>query len=358
MAENMIVYKCPGCSAESKFSADAEEMRCPFCDMPLNCEDSAEFTMDEVQTKIPGMINGSLIEDWLPEEKEHYSVYECSDCHVQTISDGSSDSLKCPFCLGAMRKKEDVGGIKRPQYILPFSTTRGVVNAAFDSMVSEMPLVPSSFRKRNRPANVLAVYVPAKVLAVDCIGNVSFKAQNVKEWIDRNKKYRMTNTYSVIRGGSVSFENVALPDTSRIDNKLMDSIEPFELAGAVAFDREFTEGSQVALGELDMNKLGDKAQEKVGRLAIEAFRSRAGLYNSIEVNNADMNSVTRGVKDVLLPVWVMNNKYLGRNYLFVVNGRTGKAAGDIPIAWVKLALILLSVFGVTMLVLLAILGIV
>lgn len=357
MAENMIVYKCPGCGADVKLSADTEEMKCPFCDELLNGESSEEFSMDEVQTEIPGMINGSLIEDWLPEEKELYSVYECSECHAQTISAGAANGVKCPFCSGAMCKKESLGDISRPRYIIPFATTKGVANAAFDSMIAEMSLVPSSFKKRNRPENIFGVYVPAKVIATDCMGNVSFNAQNIKEWIEGDRKYRMTSTYAVFRDGSVSFENIAMFDTARIDDKLMDSIEPFELAGSVAFDKLFTEGFQVALNELDMNLLEEKAREKVSRLAIEAFRARAGMYNSLTVNQANMNVVTRGVKDVLMPVWVMNNKYLGKNYLFVVNGRTGKAAGDVPVAWVKLAMILLSVFGVTMLVLLAILGI-
>ena len=33
-----------------------------------------------------------------------------------------------------------------------------------------------------------------------------------------------------------------------------------------------------------------------------------------------------------LPVWVLNTKYKDQNYLFTMNGQTGKLVGDLPVS--------------------------
>ena len=36
-----------------------------------------------------------------------------------------------------------------------------------------------------------------------------------------------------------------------------------------------------------------------------------------------------------MPVWMVTAKYKGKNYLFAVNGQTGKMVGDLPVSWGK-----------------------
>ena len=35
---------------------------------------------------------------------------------------------------------------------------------------------------------------------------------------------------------------------------------------------------------------------------------------------------------MLLPVWLLNTKYDNKNYLFAMNGQTGKLIGDLPVS--------------------------
>lgn len=35
----------------------------------------------------------------------------------------------------------------------------------------------------------------------------------------------------------------------------------------------------------------------------------------------------------LLPVWMLHTKWKGKDYLFSMNGQTGKLTGDLPISW-------------------------
>ena len=40
----------------------------------------------------------------------------------------------------------------------------------------------------------------------------------------------------------------------------------------------------------------------------------------------------KSIDYALLPVWILNYKYQGKNYTFALNGQTGKIVGNRPIA--------------------------
>ena len=40
-------------------------------------------------------------------------------------------------------------------------------------------------------------------------------------------------------------------------------------------------------------------------------------------------------KYALLPVWMLNTKWDGKDFLFAMNGQTGRLVGDLPISWGK-----------------------
>jgi hypothetical protein len=48
-------------------------------------------------------------------------------------------------------------------------------------------------------------------------------------------------------------------------------------------------------------------------------------------------------KHVLLPVWLLTYTYGARSFQVTVNGATGKVAGEYPISWVKVTLVVILV---------------
>ena len=37
-----------------------------------------------------------------------------------------------------------------------------------------------------------------------------------------------------------------------------------------------------------------------------------------------------------MPVWMLSTRWNGKDFLFAMNGQTGKLIGDLPISWGKL----------------------
>ena len=52
----------------------------------------------------------------------------------------------------------------------------------------------------------------------------------------------------------------------------------------------------------------------------------------------------------MLPVWLLNTKWEGKDYLFAMNGQTGKLVGDLPVDrkrfWATFAAIALPIAAV------------
>ena len=48
-----------------------------------------------------------------------------------------------------------------------------------------------------------------------------------------------------------------------------------------------------------------------------------------EMENFDFEN--KGVKYALMPVWMLSTKWKGQNFLFAMNGQTGKLIGDLPV---------------------------
>ena len=76
----------------------------------------------------------------------------------------------------------------------------------------------------------------------DANAHVRYKASRVRTWIDSNYRYTETSYFSVTRGGSLGFENVPVDGSTKMDDTLMESIEPFDLSAAVDFRTAYLAG--------------------------------------------------------------------------------------------------------------------
>ena len=61
----------------------------------------------------------------------------------------------------------------------------------------------------------------------------------------------------------------------------------------------------------------------------EKLRATIG-HDGYDVQNEDIDVKFNETRYALLPVWVLNTSWNGNNYIFAMNGQTGKFVGDLP----------------------------
>ena len=64
-------------------------------------------------------------------------------------------------------------------------------------------------------------------------------------------------------------------------------------------------------------------------------------YDVVSYLNVDTTHSSVTYKYVLLPVYILNYNYRGKNYSIYVNGNTGKVTGKTPVSALKVALTVL-----------------
>ena len=71
-------------------------------------------------------------------------------------------------------------------------------------------------------------------------------------------------------------------------------------------------------------------------------------YETVVPMGSDIRMRHGTVKYALLPVWLLTTKWRGKDYLFAMNGQTGKLIGDLPISRGRYFAVFFGIFAVLM----------
>ena len=79
----------------------------------------------------------------------------------------------------------------------------------------------------------------------------------------------------------------------------------------------------------------DRASERVKKSIQSAFAQTTGGYMGVTAEQSSVNVLDGKIRYSLLPVWMLNIKYMDKMYKYVINGQTGKVAGEYPVSKAK-----------------------
>ena len=144
--------------------------------------------------------------------------------------------------------------------------------------------------------------------------------------------YEITETehYDVHRGGSISFEKVPVDASSKMPDDHMDSIEPYDYAGLKPFSTAYLPGFLADKYDVTVEESHDRADGRCSASLEGALRRTTTAYDSCIPLRQDIRLRRGKVHYALLPVWMLHTKWNGKDFLFAMNGQTGKLVGDLP----------------------------
>ena len=119
--------------------------------------------------------------------------------------------------------------------------------------------------------------------------------------------------------------------STKMDDTLMESIEPFDFSQAVEFQTAYLSGYLADKYDVDSEQSVARANERIKRSSEEAFESTVNGYASVTPVASNINLQNGVAKYALYPVWLLNTSWNGQKYTFAMNGQTGKFVGDLPL---------------------------
>ena len=134
---------------------------------------------------------------------------------------------------------------------------------------------------------------------------------------------------------------MAVEASAGLPRDLAESIEPFPTADLVAYEPSYLSGFLAEEYAVGVKEALGVAESRM-RAAIEsacAAEVPGDTYRNLEVRT-EFSGVA--CKTALLPVWIAAYQYGGKPFRFLVNGVTGRVAGNAPYSWVKIGLAVLA----------------
>lgn len=325
----VLEYKCPCCDAPLKFNDEAQKMRCEFCDNELTIEAVKAYNEPpasdpEVQWQTPDT-------QWDSQEQESLQVFTCSACGGEIISDENTAATFCPYCENPTILPGRLSGGLKPDFVLPFKTSKEDAKAAFLKMCKGKPLLPKMFTEKHRIEKITGIYVPFWLYDCHCGMDAKFRGTKVRTWSDSRYHYTATSHFLVTRAAEAAFSRIPMDGSKKLDDAIMESIEPFDYSQMVDFDTAYLSGFFADKYDVEVESGHTRIKERAQETIYDTIRASCIGYSSIIPLSQNVHIDHGKAIYVLLPVWMLHTQYEGKTYVFAMNGQTGKMTGTLPI---------------------------
>lgn len=315
--------KCPHCGAKVTFDPESQMFKCEYC---LNETSLEEMKKYENAASDKNNIGESEVDNY-----DDYVSYNCPDCGAEIIADKETTATFCVYCGNSAILKNKLSGKFKPSLIIPFKKDKKEASLNFKSLAKGRPLVPKSFTSVDNIDKIRGIYIPFWLHDFNIEGELDLEGRKYDYWSVGRTDYTRTSIYDVKRGGSVSLENVPTDGSSRFDDALMNSIQPFNYEEMVQYNHGYLSGFLAERYDTDIDKIKEIAEKYALDEAKNQMLKSTKVYSTTKIRSNTLSTKDYNNKYVLLPVYMVNVKYLGKMYTFAMNGQTGKFIGNIPI---------------------------
>ena len=322
-------YKCPCCGGAIAFDAGLQKMKCPYCDTEFEMETLSAYDSELSKETADEMEWESTAADaW--QEEDGIRSYVCKSCGGEIVGDNNTAATSCPFCGNPVVMMEQFSGSLKPDRVIPFKLDKKAAISALKEHYKGKKLLPKVFKEENHLHEIQGIYVPVWLFDAEAEADVRFKATQVRAWSDSRYDYTQTSYFALSRSGQLAFSCIPVDGSTKMDDAMMESIEPYDFSQAVDFQTAYLAGYFADKYDVTAEDSIQRANERIKRSTEEAFASTAKGYTSVTPEFSSVRLQKGQTRYALYPVWLLNTKWNGKLYTFAMNGQTGKMVGDLP----------------------------
>lgn len=383
MADQVTNYQCPACTGPLHFDGKIGKLKCDYC--------GSTFTVEEVEKLFREKNEAAAKNQQKADEKAEKEAaeaaafekeaqaaqsapaaadasnatgpaqtvsgsggwgndaakmraYNCTSCGAELICDETTAATQCPYCGNNTIIPGQFAGTLRPDWVIPFKSEKKDAVNALKSYYQGKFLLPGSFSNNNHLEEVKGVYVPFWLYSghVDATGQYEAKQNEVF----RQGEYEITRSkhFEVDRAGTISFSRIPVDASTKMPDDLMDSIEPFDYRTITEFSLSYMPGFLANKYDISKDQCMKRADERARNTAEAELRATVTGYSTVATRAHDEQIHNEKTEYAVLPVWLLSTNWEGKNFLFAMNGQTGKMIGNLPISKMKQTITLALVF--------------
>jgi len=323
----VLEYKCPCCDAGLTFGQEQQKLKCDSCGNDFEIEAVKEYN------RIPDE-DAFVWEDgeevkWNGEDAA--IPFQCPSCGGIIEYDDTTASTFCPYCDNPVVLPTRVAAGFKPDAVIPFKTGKEDAQKAFLSLCKGKPLLPRDFTSQHQIDKITGYYVPFWLYSCDGAQDGKYRATRVHSWSDSSYIYTKTDYFLLTRAARAKFDRIPLDGSTKMEDSIMESIEPFDYSQLKEFDPAYLTGFFSDKYDVEAKAGEPRIRQRVSTTMDEMIAASCIGYTSVIPTAKNLTIDHSKAKYVLLPVWMLTTKYKDKDYTFAMNGQTGKMTGTFPI---------------------------
>ncbi|WP_135549257.1 TFIIB-type zinc ribbon-containing protein [Paenibacillus cymbidii] len=328
----VIDYKCPNCGSSMVFDSETGMLTCQSCGRKDNIEQHAD----------PLAAPNSYAEGEAVE-------YHCKSCGAIVITDAETTATVCSFCGSPIVLGDRLTGKLAPVKVIPFAISKEEAMAAFRKWCRNGRLTPNGFMTADRVKGITGMYVPFWLYDLNNHIEVQAHGTKVRSYRQGDYQYTETSHFEVYRKIRLDYRNVPIDASVKMNDELMDKLEPFPYEQLKSFKTPYLAGFLAEKYSYTDEELFPRAKQKISAFIDAYIRSTMSGYSTVTNTSKQIDTPFQPADYVLLPVWVVHYDYKRLAYTFAMNGQTGKVVGKPPISKAKVSAWFAGVAGISFL---------
>lgn len=329
--------KCPSCGGTLDFNPETGELVCVYCGAEVDIEDDEKERAAEISLEKSDLTKNC---DWGEEKR----TVVCKSCGAETVYSAETVSGECPYC--GSNQVMEAGGedIMAPGGVCPFTVTRENASLRFSSWIKGKLFCSKAAKDAAKAGKINGIYLPYWTFDSDTHTNYTAKygrervVRKGKETHVRIDWYHTSGTYDEF----INDELVCA--TKNHDKAMLSGIEPFDTENNLAYKPEYLAGFVSERYSVGIDDAWGTAKENIHSRIDRAVEHKVERdHHTSHVSGVRTKTKFYNVtyKYLLLPVWMSSFNYNGKNYRFMVNGRTGKVSGKYPVSPLRVTIAVL-----------------
>jgi hypothetical protein len=339
--ERVVDFRCPQCDGVTAYCTDDGGLTCAYCgyheasqvEVVGRAAEEFEFTVATMRQASHG---------WGEERKE----LECASCGAHTTLSVTMLTHTCPFCgsnqVVQIKAPQDV---LRPRFLIPFAVTLEACRQKTAVWLGSSWLTPAGLQRLARAAEYVPLYAP--FWTFDARARAGWRAEvghtRTRTVVVNGR--RQTRTYTEWRweSGQVDhfFDDFLVPGSSKLSPALLDQLRRYDLNRLVPYEPTFLAGMQAQAYDVSLEEAWRQTRHQM-RLAVkQKCRSQAST-SQIRNFSMELDFADESWRYILLPLYLATYRYRTKSYQLMMNGQSGKIAGQRPVDWPKVIAVLIA----------------
>ena len=337
----MQKFNCKTCGAELYWDSEANCLKCEYCDSEYQVSDF-ESTETEQQAL------GAQLEIEEPQSAEEYAkatddseiedlvVYQCSHCKAEIVTARSTVATTCAFCGRAISITNKLVNGFKPDAIIPFEINEKEAKDIYKKYIKSTFLTPKEFSTESVLKKMKGIYVPFWLHSFESDTRATIYCENITSHRSGDDKVIDHDMYQVTVEAKGSFKDIPTDGLKHLDDTLMDAIEPFDYSKLTGFNPAYMAGYYAEEYNENDKVTRERAKDRAAQTMKSQMEQEAGMYAVKQLRSYDEDLSEINAKYAMLPVWLLNVTYKEKEYLYAINGETGKIVGKLPVSVQKL----------------------